>query len=1260
MATEVKRRRGTTVEHSTFTGAVAELTVDLTKDTVVVHDGATQGGFPLLREDFSNVPTTAPFTNISLDTAIFDTTYSETGSETQGTIYWNSDEETLSLVTNGETIELGQKVEIHVKNQTGAQIDKGEVVYASGTVGASGRILVTKMIADGTVAAKRVLGVAAENIANGADGKVIKFGKLRQIDTSTFSDGDILWVSTTAAGEFQNTEPSQSAGDIALPIAYVVYSSASVGEIFVRVTPIDENEYQDYDAGLTDIAGLTPTDSNFIVGDGTNWVAESGATARASLGLTIGSDVQAWDAQLDDIAGLTPTDGNFIVGNGSNFVAESGNTARTSLGLGTSDDVQFDDLTLSGVLRTNEIDTQSDLVWNTSTEVWNTSDYYISGALNIAGSVYITDDLNVAESLTVGTTLNVTGNTTISGTLDAPTLNTGQGDNELYAMNQNVRTSDSVTFGALTVSGATILSSTLQVDGTVTVNDDIETADFSSWFTTTPSGFQISQAGVGDFRTLYIDELVAKAFTADVAQALAGSDILTKSVAKLNASFVVPSVGASVSITVEDLEGLSGLQVFEAGDHVRARVVDSTSGLAIFDVYGTVSNYSTVAGGTQTWDYTITYAGASNGAVGKTVNKGNILLDYGTSGSFYIERTVLDRSSGSDFTKVPYNRIVQWTNTVSGSPRAGDPDTVITVITQSGNLANLTSTYSNVSGFGFFGDNTFLTGSLLVGDLSKSGNYLEYTGSTMNVVTDTFALTAGSMTIDSTNGVVVDANNFFKQDSTFSFGGGLLSGTSSTLAISGSGASINVSTFDLDATDLDITNSNGGLIQIAHDTTTIPIKFGKTNAGNAPNYDGKYGLEIGSNNYWKVVDGFDAAADYVEFRVGTGTNFIDFDGTTIDIDVDTFDLTAGSMTIDSTDGITIGANDFFKQDKTFSFGGGILSGTSNTVSISGAGATIDVSTFELTTTNIRIDNSFDRTNSNITSSVTYSDTLQFSGIFLDSDNYLGHITDVDTSANSGYLFRVGGTTSNFLEVNEAGSIAKINFDTFILDATDASGGIKIDSDNELIQLEDASRVRTQVDVNFGTFSLTETVKYNANDETLILQSTPYQTGAIQITKGDSFYIDIEAELITFGTLGDGDSAYITVEVYGGTTSGSQTNLIASYIGDDLDTVGQRNIVRFSAHSYTYEYINVKVIVNSNDGDLNGQFRLKENVVVKSYDSQTRVSLDGVYVNSSDNQYARLTRSANELVGILKLSGLPTKKPQTTGIVYNDNGTLKIS
>jgi len=94
-------------------------------------------------------------------------------------------------------------------------------------------------------------------------------------------------------------------------------------------------DVQAYDPQLADIAGLTPSDNGFIVGNGSNFVIESGATARTSLGVAIGTDVQAYDPQLADIAGLTPSDNNFIVGNGTNFVTESGSTARTSLGLGS-------------------------------------------------------------------------------------------------------------------------------------------------------------------------------------------------------------------------------------------------------------------------------------------------------------------------------------------------------------------------------------------------------------------------------------------------------------------------------------------------------------------------------------------------------------------------------------------------------------------------------------------------------------------------------------------------------------------------------------------------------------------------------------------------------------------------------------------------------------------------------------------------------------------------------------------------------------
>jgi len=58
-------------------------------------------------------------------------------------------------------------------------------------------------------------------------------------------------------------------------------------------------------------------------------------------GLVIGTDVQAWDADLDAIAALAKTDGNFVVGDGAAWVAESGATARTSLGATVTGDALF-------------------------------------------------------------------------------------------------------------------------------------------------------------------------------------------------------------------------------------------------------------------------------------------------------------------------------------------------------------------------------------------------------------------------------------------------------------------------------------------------------------------------------------------------------------------------------------------------------------------------------------------------------------------------------------------------------------------------------------------------------------------------------------------------------------------------------------------------------------------------------------------------------------------------------------------------------
>lgn len=68
-------------------------------------------------------------------------------------------------------------------------------------------------------------------------------------------------------------------------------------------------------------------------GSGASVVTLTAALKDVLYNSSIGSTVQAYDADLAAIAALAKTDGNFIVGNGSTWVAESGNTALTSLGV---------------------------------------------------------------------------------------------------------------------------------------------------------------------------------------------------------------------------------------------------------------------------------------------------------------------------------------------------------------------------------------------------------------------------------------------------------------------------------------------------------------------------------------------------------------------------------------------------------------------------------------------------------------------------------------------------------------------------------------------------------------------------------------------------------------------------------------------------------------------------------------------------------------------------------------------------------------
>lgn len=81
--------------------------------------------------------------------------------------------------------------------------------------------------------------------------------------------------------------------------------------------------------------------------------AASASAVQQAIDAEVGVDVQAYSARLGEIAALTPTDSNVIVGNGSGWVAESGATARTSLGLGTGNSPEFTNMTLTGNLKVN-------------------------------------------------------------------------------------------------------------------------------------------------------------------------------------------------------------------------------------------------------------------------------------------------------------------------------------------------------------------------------------------------------------------------------------------------------------------------------------------------------------------------------------------------------------------------------------------------------------------------------------------------------------------------------------------------------------------------------------------------------------------------------------------------------------------------------------------------------------------------------------------------------------------------------------------
>ena len=218
----------------------------------------------------------------------------------EGQIAWNAEEETLDIGLSGAVLQAGQETHYHSRNNSGVNIKNGNGVMGTGTLGASGRITIAKMNNDGSVAPLLFLGLATEDIVDGVDGKVTNFGKIRDLQTDgvnfgeTWLDGDLIYLSTSVAGNLTNIEPD--APYHRAPVATVINAHGTNGILFVRAT-INQGINHARDVQITSLS-----DADFL-----KWDLSNERWENSQLTLSDISEVTATFGELNllDLSGLT-------------------------------------------------------------------------------------------------------------------------------------------------------------------------------------------------------------------------------------------------------------------------------------------------------------------------------------------------------------------------------------------------------------------------------------------------------------------------------------------------------------------------------------------------------------------------------------------------------------------------------------------------------------------------------------------------------------------------------------------------------------------------------------------------------------------------------------------------------------------------------------------------------------------------------------------------------------------------------------------
>jgi hypothetical protein len=162
-----------------------------------------------------------------------------------------------------------------VRNNTGATLTKGTVIYISGATG--NNPVVSKAIATGDATSAQTFGLCQANIANNSTGYVVVMGDLIGLDTSAFTEGQQVYLSGTVAGTFTATK--QYAPIHLVYIGVITRSHPTLGQIEVKI----QNGYELDE--IHNVSAQSPANNDIIAYNTSNslWEKKSIAT---TLGFT--------------------------------------------------------------------------------------------------------------------------------------------------------------------------------------------------------------------------------------------------------------------------------------------------------------------------------------------------------------------------------------------------------------------------------------------------------------------------------------------------------------------------------------------------------------------------------------------------------------------------------------------------------------------------------------------------------------------------------------------------------------------------------------------------------------------------------------------------------------------------------------------------------------------------------------------------------------------------------------------------------------